>query len=315
MDELAHLKQTSKVANRSKTSWAGAIIGGTVAIMVLGLSLWSSHHKKPLPAPVPLPVKTDTVLDQNEKRLKELQVSMPEGSTLMIARDDKAMAARRSAPTTMFEGQASDFPDQKTTVTQSKKIAHPDQTLAEGEFIHATLETAMNSDLPGEVRAVVRDPVYAYTGQKILIPEGSRLIGEYNSAPSNGSASERIFVMWTRIITPAGITMEIQSPGTDALGRSGMGANAKDSHFFQIFGTATLLSIMGATANTVGVSSSDQPNSADAYRQSIAGSFSQSAQNSLGQNLSIKPTLHVYQGAAINVFVARDVEVRRDDRI
>ena len=103
--------------------------------------------------------------------------------------------------------------------------------------------------------------------------------------------------------------MELQSPGTDALGRSGMGANAKDSHFFQIFGTAALFSIMGTTASTVGVSNSDQPNSADAYRQSIAGSFAQSAQTSLGQNMSIKPTLHVHQGTVINVFVARDVEV------
>jgi type IV secretory pathway VirB10-like protein len=308
MDELSHLKQASKVSSRSTKSWAGVIIGGSVAVMVLGFSLWGSHHKKSAPAPI-LPPKVDTILDQNEKRLKDLQLAMPEGSNLLVARDDKAMMARRNAPTTMFHGESGDFPDQKTTVTQSKKMTHPDHTIAEGEFIHATLETAMNSDLPGEVRAVVRDPVYAYTGQKILIPEGSRLIGEYNAAPSNGSASERIFVMWTRIITPAGITIDIQSSGTDALGRAGMASNAKDSHFFQIFGTAALLSIMGATANTVGVSSSDQPNSADAYRQSIAGSFSQSAQSSLGQNMSIKPTLHVYQGAAINVFVARDVEV------
>jgi type IV secretory pathway VirB10-like protein len=309
MDELSHLKQTSKVSGSSKKSWAGAIIGGSVAVMVLGFSLWGSHHKKPAPAPI-IPPKVDVVLDQNEKRLKELQLSMPENSTLTIERDEKALMARRSAPTTMFQGQVSDFPDQKATVTKAHKIEHPDDTIAEGEFIHATLETAMNSDLPGEVRAVVRNPVYAYTGQKILIPAGSRLIGEYNAAPSNGSASERIFVMWTRIITPEGLTMEIQSPGTDALGRSGTGANAKDSHFFQSFGTAALLSIMGASANTVGVSSSDQPNSADAYRQSIAGSFSQSAQSSLGQNLSIKPTLHIYQGTAINVFVAREIEVR-----
>lgn len=311
MDELSHLKQASSVSNSTKKSWAGAMIGGSIAILILGISLWSSHHKTPLQSQIAMPINTDTVLDQNEKRLKALQLSMPENSTLTIEREDKSLMARRSAPTTMFQGQASDFPDQKTTVTQAHKLEHPDDTIAAGEFIHATLETAMNSDLPGEVRAVVRDPVYAYTGQKILIPSGSRLIGEYNSAPSNGSASTRLFVMWTRIMTPEGITMEIQSPGTDALGRSGMGANAKDSHFFQIFGTAALLSIMGATANTVGVSSSDQPNSADAYRQSIAGSFSQSAQGSLSQNLSIKPTLHIYQGTAINVFVAREVEVSR----
>ena len=310
MDELSHLKQASSVSSSTKKSWAGAIIGGSIAILILGISLWSSHHKKPVPASIPSPIRTDMVLDQNEKRLKDLQLSMPENSTLTVEREDKALTARRSSPTTMFQGEAADFPDQKTTVTQAHKLAHPDDTIAAGEFIHATLETAMNSDLPGEVRAVVRDPVYAYTGQKILIPSGSRLIGEYNSAPSNGSASTRIFVMWTRIITPEGITAEIQSPGTDALGRSGMGANAKDSHFFQIFGTAALLSIIGATANTAGVSSSDQPNSADAYRQSIAGSFSQSAQSSLSQNLSIKPTLHIYQGTSINVFVAKEVEIR-----
>lgn len=194
-------------------------------------------------------------------------------------------------------------------IVSGGKIAHPEYTIAEGELIPAVLETAINSDLPGMVRAVVTRPIYAYTGEKPLIPEGSRLVGQYASMASNGAATERVLVMWNRVITPSGISMMINSPGSDSLGRAGIGANVVNTHFFRIFGTAALLSVMGATAATSGVGSYDQPNSANMYRQSIAEAFQESAQASLSQNLNIKPTLHIYQGTAINVFVAKDVDL------
>ena len=175
--------------------------------------------------------------------------------------------------------------------------------------MHATLETAINSDLPGTVRAVITSPVYAYTGDAPIIPAGSRLIGQYASISSNGAASARVFVIWNRVITPNGISIMINSPDSDSLGRSGAAADSVDSHFFKTFGTAILLSVMSASAANSGVSSADQPNSADAYRQSIANSFQQSAQTSLNKNLDIKPTLHVYQGDSINVFVAHDLDL------
>ncbi|MEM9243687.1 MAG: TrbI/VirB10 family protein [Pseudomonadota bacterium] len=194
------------------------------------------------------------------------------------------------------------------TVT-AQRITHPNATIVQGEFIHATLETAINSDLPGMVRAVISEPVYAYRGMRPLIPAGSRLVGQYASMSSNGQASSRVFIMWNRIITPQGISLIINSPSSDFLGRAGSPADAKDVHFFQRFGTATLISLIGAGAATIGVNNQDQYNSDAAYRQAISNSFAQQAGQTLQSQRNIQPTLHIHQGAAIVVFVARDLDL------
>ncbi len=199
-----------------------------------------------------------------------------------------------------FGNQASGF-----TTLSATQIVHPEDTIASGEFMHAVLETAVDSDLPGMVRAVISEPVYAYVGEKPLIPAGSRLIGQYSSAVMQGMT--RVFVIWNRVILPNGITIQINSPGADALGAAGMEADSVNTHFFAQFGEAALLSVLGAGAANVGVSPDDENNSASMYRQAISQSFQQSAQQSLTGTVAIKPTLTVYQGANIIVFVAHDL--------
>jgi type IV secretion system protein VirB10 len=158
------------------------------------------------------------------------------------------------------------------------------------------------------VRAIVTQPVYAYEGRTVLIQPGSRLVGQYATLMGNGAATRRVCIIWNRVITPQGISIMINSLSTDVLGRSGQDANAIDTHFWQIFSNAALLSIIGAGVANVDVASNDQPNSTDAYRQAIANSFQHSASKALNQDLAIQPTLHIYQGTAINVFVAQDVD-------
>ena len=177
--------------------------------------------------------------------------------------------------------------------------------IAQGSFIHAIMESATNSDLPGFLRAIVSEPVYSEDGKNVLIPRGSRLIGEYKSGMLQGQS--RIFIVWSRVITPT-YSIQIGSTGTDNLGVAGIGADVIDRHFWQRFGMASLLSIIGTSAANVGVSSSDQNNSASAYRSAIANSFSQSANESLQQDGMIAPTLKTYQGKPIMVFVAKDLE-------
>ncbi len=189
-------------------------------------------------------------------------------------------------------------------------MAHPAYTVAQGELIHATLETAVDSELPGMVRAQVTSPVYSYRGENILIPPGSRLIGQYASNYQNGPASARVFIIWNRIITPSGISMLINSPGADAIGRSGLSADAIDHHFFEIFGQAILFSVLGAGVSTVGVSEESQPNSADQFRASVAGSLQNSASKSLKSNTEhVSPTLHIYQGDSVVIFVSKDLDL------
>ena len=179
------------------------------------------------------------------------------------------------------------------------------EMIAEGSLIHATLESAANSDLPGYLRATVAEPSYSEDGTQILIPRGSRLIGQYKSGMLQGQS--RIFVVWTRLITPSGISVQLGSPGVDSLGVAGMDADEIDRHFWQRFSTASLLSLIGAGAANVGVKDSMQENSAAAYRAALASSFAQTANQSLQQEGMIAPTLKEHQGKPIMVFVAKDI--------
>lgn len=342
--EFEHLGNTSNVASKKRHHrLMGAVVLG-IAAMVLAYLLFSGNSAPNKPAPVdPSSSANLTVLQENAKRLAESErqgnVPMHAMPTMVLQQtlphnDSKAYVARRNAPTQMYNaaqmsGQTrasnsgssatlvgkNDFARfangqrQSVSTVTATTMAHPYDTIAEGEFIHAVLETAINSDMPGMVRAVITRPVYAYQGERPLIPAGSRLVGQYTSLNSNGAASTRVFVIWNRIITPNGLSMIINSPGSDALGRAGMGANAVDTHFFKKFGTAALLSVMGAYAGGAGVNSTAQPNSANAYRQAMAESFQQASQSSVEGNLGIRPTIHVYQGSAVTVFVAHDVDL------
>lgn len=185
-------------------------------------------------------------------------------------------------------------------------IPHLSFTLAQGNIIQATLETRISSDLPGMVRAITSDDIYSEDDSTLLLPKGSKLIGQYTNNIAQGQS--RVFVVWQRLIRPDGIDIELNSPGTDPLGGAGFEADDIDHHFWQQFGTAALLSIIGAGAANVGVSPTDQLNSSAEYRQAIATSFSQSAQQSMQSTGVISPTLSINQGSKVNVFVARDLD-------
>lgn len=203
---------------------------------------------------------------------------------------------------TQFLNQVS---SQNSEIATATTIGPLNTVIAEGSFIHAILEPATNSDLPGYVRAVVSEASYSEDGTQILIPQGSRLIGQYKSEMLQGQS--RVFMVWTRLITPTGISIQLGSPGVDSLGIAGMGADEIDRHFWERFGTATLLSMVGAGAANVGVSGADQDNSSAAYRTAMANSFAKSANQSLRQDSKIPPTLKNYQGKPIMVFVAHDL--------
>jgi type IV secretion system protein VirB10 len=194
---------------------------------------------------------------------------------------------------------------QDSEPVEATQLQHRNYLIAQGNLIHAVLETAINSDLPGYLRAIVSEPVYSEDGSQVLITPGSRLIGQYKSGIQQGQS--RVFIVWTRLIEPNGISVQLGSPGVDNLGTAGQAADAIDYHFWQMFGTASLLSVLGAGASNAGVSSDDQNNASQAYREAMASSLNQTAQNSLQSNTAIPPTLHVNQGAAVMVFVARDL--------
>lgn len=189
-------------------------------------------------------------------------------------------------------------------VQEASRMEFPDRTLAQGSVIQAALQTAINSDLPGSVMAVVSEPVPAFSGNQILIPRGSRLFGQYRSGIELNQ--KRILILWTRILTPDGISMEIASVGGDQLGRSGL-TGIVDTKFGARFGGAALISIIGA-APAVAASSTDNE-VASTVLESVGDDLEDAVGTVIAEQISISPTIYIDQGASVTVLVDRDVVI------
>lgn len=194
---------------------------------------------------------------------------------------------------------------QKLGVGDSSKPARASQlrdqsnTIIEGTVIAAVLETALNSDLPGYVRAVVTRDVKGFDGSKILVPRGSRLIGQYKSGVALGQS--RTFVIWTRLIRPDGGMIELASPATDGLGRGGLDGDL-NTHFWERFGGAILLTLL----NIGGAAITDSSDTSIVIASTRAGVEAGSSSLTSGQNIG--PTVTVPQGSPVRVFVSQDLD-------
>jgi len=172
-------------------------------------------------------------------------------------------------------------------------------TVAQGTLIPAVLESALDSTRPGPARALVQRDVRGFDGATVLIPRGSRLIGEYRADLQPGQ--NRALVMWTRLVRPDGVTIAIGSPAADPLGRVGIRGKV-NTHFFEKFGAAILQSSLD-----VGVNLASQIGGSPLVVATLPGALQQSA-SPLSSGAQIQPTLRVRQGTAISVFVARDLD-------
>jgi type IV secretion system protein VirB10 len=186
------------------------------------------------------------------------------------------------------------------TSARAQRMGNQAYTVAEGTVIPAVLETAIHSDLPGYVRAVVSRDVRSFDNANVLVPRGSRLVGQYRAGVALGQS--RAFVIWTRVIRPDGVSVDLGAPGTDALGRGGLEGRV-DRHFLQRFGGAILLSLI--SAGTAIASDESDTQVIIASTSSAAGS---AASVALESDLNIPPTVEVAQGAPIRVFVTRDLD-------
>jgi type IV secretion system protein VirB10 len=184
------------------------------------------------------------------------------------------------------------------TRTRAGVLANRATTVAQGTVIPAVLETALDSTRAGLARAIVSRDVRGFDGTQVLIPRGSRLIGEYRSEVQPGQ--NRAMVNWFRLIRPDGTTISIGSPAGDPLGRAGIRARV-NSHFFERFAGAIL-----QTALDVGVAlaASGADNSGVLF---VPGAF-QNATTQIVQPQQITPTLTVRPGTSISIFVARDLD-------
>ncbi|MFA9199909.1 MAG: TrbI/VirB10 family protein [Cypionkella sp.] len=260
----------------------------------------------PPPAPQPGMVRADPAP-------QPVLASMPQGSPLPLTSanpyanptvvfDASNLAAPVGAAAPDNAGQvaapasgAGDFASRVGGVgggtAQARAMVNPQTTVTQGTLIPAVLETAINTDVPGFVRAVVSQDVRSFDGTRVLVPRSSRLIGQYQSGLQGGQ--KRAYVIWTRLIRPDGASVNLASPAIGFDGTTGL-AGQVNSHFFKRFGSSILLSVIGGLA-TGGASV-------------VLGGGANAASTALQQDGQIGPTVRVRAGEPIRVFTARDLD-------
>ncbi|MDE1466117.1 TrbI/VirB10 family protein [Aurantiacibacter sp. D1-12] len=195
-------------------------------------------------------------------------------------------------------------PDQRSDENGSDRInatrlLNPSHTISQGTIIPAVLETAFNSTRPGRVRALVQRDVYSFDGTRVLVPRGSRLFGEYQAGLNPGE--RRAAINWTRLLRPDGVSIALDSPASDPLGRGGVEGDV-NSRFFSRFGEALLQTFLGIGA---GIAIGEATGGGGTY-VALPGSTQNVTQAAGSQRAG--PVLEIDHGTSVSVYVARDLD-------
>ncbi|MGN7678409.1 MAG: TrbI/VirB10 family protein [Anaplasma sp.] len=224
---------------------------------------------------------------------------------------------------------------------RATKVGDPGHVILQGHMIDAVLETAINSDMPGVLRAIVSRDVYAEAGNDVMIPKGSRLIGSYFFDGAGNST--RVTVNWSRVILPHGIDIQINSGGTDELGRNGTSGVVDSKVGSALTSTILLAGVSLGTAlvtskipevggepiktkTTTGSSTSTTKEGEGSGKTSAAETttlpvkivsdavkdFSESIKSLIKKYSDAKPTIYVDQGTIMKVFVNQDIVFPKD---
>jgi type IV secretion system protein VirB10 len=197
-------------------------------------------------------------------------------------------------------------PDKRTVSPDRVTAPASANVLQAGAIIPAALITGIRSDLPGQITAQVTENVYdSPTGHILLVPQGTRIIGQYDNGV--GFGQRRVLLVWNRLIFPNGRSIVLErQPGADAEGYAGL-EDGVDYHWGELFKAAalsTLLSV-GAEAGT----SQDENNLVQALRSGASNSISQTGQQIVGRQLNIAPTLTIRPGFPVRIIVTRDLVI------
>ncbi|CTP84313.1 virb10 protein [Xanthomonas translucens pv. poae] len=195
--------------------------------------------------------------------------------------------------------------------TSAKPIANPDGLLVRGTYIRCVLETRIITDFSGFTSCIITEPVYSINGRRLLLPKGSKMLGQYGSLEPTGP---RMQVIWDRITTPTGIDVTLMGPGIDNLGSAGH-PGQYSAHWASRISSALMISMLsdafkwaaaknGPSTTTVGL------NSGVVTEQPFESNTAQAIQRLSEQALERRrpATVTINQGTVVNVYVAKDVD-------
>jgi type IV secretion system protein VirB10 len=190
-----------------------------------------------------------------------------------------------------------------TTAVRAEVLPTQRLLLPKGAFLDCTLETAIDSTLPGMTTCILATDTFGVDGQVVLLERGTKLVGETRGQVQQGSA--RVFVLWNEARTPTGVIVPLASPGTDELGRSGLSGTV-DRHFWERFGAAMLVSVIDG-----GIQAAVQSSRGSGGAVVVNPSATQDVMTEVLKNtIAIAPTVSKRQGDRIQVLVARDLDFR-----
>lgn len=182
--------------------------------------------------------------------------------------------------------------------SRARMIGDRDYLITAGTLIPCVLQTALNSAQPGYTTCLVPRDIYSDNGRVVLMEKGTKVLGEYRGGLNQGQ--NRLFVLWTRAITPQGVSVDLASPGSDALGRAGF-AGSVDTFFWARFGSALLLSLIDDGMQVAGSALQNR----GTYSTQVPG---QTAGIALQNSINIRPVLKKNQGEEVGIFVAQDFD-------
>ncbi len=282
----------------------------------------AAFEAAPLPAPAPPPpvapvlpaaaLPTPPLVPPLEKN--DLLDSARRAPVMAFNRQNRALGAAAAGPGSMvaYGAQPNGAEDGETfekllkpTVLDGSRAGHignRDTVIAMGTSIPCVLETALQSDQPGFATCVINRDVLSDNGRVVLLEKGTQVIGEYRGGLKRGQS--RLFVLWNRAKTPAGVIITIASPATDAIGLAGFDGYV-DDHWLERFGSALLLSIVSDASQFAG-QQLQQGSNIQANGSTQAGK--QGAAIAVEQSINIPPTLIKHQGELVNIMVGRDLD-------
>lgn len=181
---------------------------------------------------------------------------------------------------------------------QARVIGNRNYLLAAGTFIPCVLQTAMDSSQPGFVSCVIPRDIYSDNGRVVLMEKGTKLVGEYQGGLNRGQY--RLFVLWNRAVTPQGIAIDVSSPATDSLGRSG--ADGRVNNFFwKRFGAALLFSLVEDASQVAAQAVGNRGDNVTQVPSEATGIILQDSNQ-------IRPVLTKNQGEDVGITVAQDFD-------